>query len=144
DAEFSDSGQHGPYSHYSPDGLYEHCLALHQLGKPLYITENGLPDRDDDQRPRWILGHLAAGHRALSAGCDLRGYFHWTFVDNFEWNEGLELRFGLVELDPQTQVRKQRPSAQMYGEIARANGISRTLVEQYVPTLLNELFPATS
>ena len=141
-ADYSDSGAHGPYSHYSPHGLYAHCLALRASGKPIFITENGLPDRDDDQRPRWILGHLAAIHRAIGAGCDIRGYFHWTFVDNFEWNEGWGLRFGLVELDPQTQVRIPRPSAHLYGEIARTNGIERALVEQYAPVLLAELFPA--
>jgi hypothetical protein len=50
----------------------------------------------------------------LAEGIDLRGYFHWTLADNFEWNEGWHLRFGLYELDPATQMRKPRPSAQVY------------------------------
>ena len=61
---------------------------------PIYITENGLPDRDDDQRPRWLLAHLAQLHRAIRAGSDVRSYYHWTFTDNFEWSEGWGLRFG--------------------------------------------------
>jgi beta-glucosidase len=53
-------------------------------------------------------------HGLLADGIDLRGYFHWTLVDNFEWNEGWHLRFGLFELDPATQIRKPRPSAKVY------------------------------
>lgn len=129
DAEFSDSGRDGPYSFYAPDGLYELCVQLGTLGKPLYITENGLPDADDDQRPRWLLGHLAAAHRALQAGADLRGYYHWAFTDNFEWAEGWGLRFGLIELDPVTQVRTPRPSAALYSTIARENALWKGLLE---------------
>jgi beta-glucosidase len=55
----------------------------------------------------------------LSEGIDLRGYFHWTLADNFEWNEGWHLRFGLYELDPATQVRRARPSAQVYERVIR-------------------------
>ena len=87
-AELSDSGQHGPYSEYHPAGLHQICQELSVFDKPIYITENGLPDADDDQRPRWLLGHLRELHRAIEDGCDVRGYYHWTFVDNFEWNEG--------------------------------------------------------
>ncbi len=123
-AELSDSGRDGPYSWYAPEGLYDLCVAMAALGKPIYVTENGLPDADDDQRPRWLLGHLAAVQRAIADGADVRGYYHWTFVDNFEWAEGWGLRFGLIALDPATQVRTPRPSAALYAEIARANAIS--------------------
>jgi beta-glucosidase len=110
------------------------------LGKPLYITENGVPDADDDLRPRWLLGHLHQLARARRAGCDIRGYFHWTLVDNFEWTDGWGLRFGLFALDPQTQVRTPRPSAQLYGAIAQENGVTRRMVEQYAPELVAEYF----
>jgi beta-glucosidase len=123
DGEYSDYGQHGPYSEYWPKGIYQICREVAAFDKPIYITENGLPDRDDDQRPRWLLGHLRELHRAIEDGCDVRGYFHWTLVDNFEWSEGWGLRFGLIELDPATQERRPRPSAELYGRIARANGI---------------------
>jgi beta-glucosidase len=55
----------------------------------------------------------------LAEGIDLRGYFHWTLTDNFEWNEGWHLRFGLFELDPVTQMRTPRPSAQVYARLIR-------------------------
>ena len=111
---------------------------------PIYITETGLPDHEDDQRPRWLLGHLHQLHRAIQGGCDVRGYYHWTFTDNFEWSEGWGLRFGLVELDPQTQARRPRPSAYLYSEIARANAIAPSLAAQYAPELLPVLFPAAA
>jgi beta-glucosidase len=139
-AELSDSGQHGPYSAYQPRGLYRHCLEQSALGKPIYITENGLPDADDDQRPRWLLGHLYQLHRAIRAGCDVRGYFHWTLVDNFEWCEGWGLRFGLFDLEPQTQVRTARPSAHLFAAIARENAVTRATVAQYAPEIVEEYF----
>ena len=90
---------------------------------PIYITETGLPDADDDQRPGFILGHLAAAHRAIAGWLDLRGIFLWTLVDNFEWTEGWGLRFGLYALDERTGARRRRPSAALYAAIARANAI---------------------
>jgi len=139
-AELSDNGRHGPYSEYYPAGIYQLCQTMRPLGKPIYITENGLPDRDDDQRPRWLLGHLHQVHRAIQAGCDVRGYFHWTLVDNFEWSEGWGLRFGLFDLDPQTQVRTARPSAQLYGTIAEQNAMPSELFAQFAPALHAQLF----
>jgi beta-glucosidase len=139
-AEYSDSGRKGPYSLYYPRGLYNHCLELSALGKPIYITENGLPDADDDQRPRWLLGHLFQLLRALRAGCDIRGYFHWTLVDNFEWSDGWGLRFGLFALDPATQIRTPRPSAALYGAIAQANAITQPMVAAYDPEALDDYF----
>jgi beta-glucosidase len=139
-AEYSDAGREGPYSVYAPRGLFLHCFELSALGKPLYITENGLPDADDDQRPRWLLGHLQQVQRALRAGCDIRGYFHWALVDNFEWSEGWGLRFGLFALNPATQERMARPSAHLYGEIARRNAITQTMVERYDPAACDDYF----
>jgi beta-glucosidase len=98
-ADVSDSGRGGPYSEIYPFGLYRVLKRVAGLGKPIYVTENGLPDADDDQRPRFVLTHLSQMHRAMAEGVDVCGYYHWTFVDNFEWAEGWALRFGLVALD---------------------------------------------
>jgi beta-glucosidase len=65
-------------------------------------------------------------HRAISAGVDLRGYMHWTLLDNFEWAEGYEQRFGLA-----TRDRILRPSASVYGRIARANGLEDNVLSDY-------------
>lgn len=144
DDEHSDCGSRGPYSSYFPRGLYRHCLELSRYGKPIFVTENGLPDRLDRLRPRWLLGHLYQVHRAIRAGCDVRGYFHWTLVDNFEWDQGWGLRFGLFDLDPVTQVRTPRPSAQLYAAIAKANAVSKTMVAEYDPGALGEYFDELS
>jgi beta-glucosidase len=97
----------------------------------------------DDRRPRAILEHLAMVHRAISEGIPVRGYLHWSLVDNFEWNEGWGVRFGLIEVDPHTQQRTPRPSASMFGEICRANGITESIVERYAPGAVDAIFGAT-
>ncbi len=90
---------------------------------PIYITENGIADADDDQRPRFLVRHLAEVARAIERGVDVRGYMHWSLLDGFEWAEGYAPRFGLVEVDRVTQERSPRPSAELYARIARARRI---------------------
>jgi len=141
-AELSDSGRLGPYSEICPEGLYRALHKVAALGKPIIITENGLPDADDDQRPRFLLTHLAQIHRALTKGLPIRGYYHWTLVDNFEWAEGWGLRFGLIEMDPLTQARRIRPSGHLYAEICRTNGITREMARRN--GLEQELFGSSS
>ena len=92
-------------------------------GKPLYVTENGIDDADDDQRPAYLSGYLSALHTAIANGADVRGYFHWSLTDNFEWAEGYRARFGLFAFDPATLLRTARPSAALYGEVARTNAV---------------------
>jgi beta-glucosidase len=135
-AEISDSGRNGTYGEVYPTGLYRSLRRVADLGKPIYITENGLPDADDDQRPRFLLTHLAQVQRAIADGVDVRGFYHWSFTDNFEWAEGWALRFGLVALDEDTQVRTPRPSAELYSQIVQANAITREMVEAFAPELL--------
>jgi beta-glucosidase len=133
-AELSDLTPSGEaYGEIDPGGLY---LALRQAaayGKPIYITENGVPDHDDDVRPRFIATHLAETWRAIRDGADVRGYYHWTLVDNFEWAAAWSLRFGLFELDPEADTRTARTSAAVYGRIAQANGVPRSLLEKVAP-----------
>jgi beta-glucosidase len=139
-AENSDCGRHGTYGEVYPAGMYRVLKRVAGLGKPLYITENGLPDADDDQRPRFLLTHLAQVQRAIAEGVDVRGYYHWSFADNFEWAEGWALRFGLVALDEASQVRTPRPSARLYSQVIAANAITREMVETYAPEVLDDIF----
>jgi beta-glucosidase len=69
------------------------------------------------------------------------GYFHWSLVDNFEWERGWTQRFGLWELDVDTQARRKRSSVDLYGAICRDNALSSDLIEQYAPGLINSLLP---
>jgi beta-glucosidase len=108
----------------APDGLTELLLDLHgRYGKPVYVTESGCAydeAPDDPSRIAYLTGHVGAVSRALDAGVDVRGYFVWSIMDNFEWAEGYTKRFGLVHVDFTTQVRTPRSSFHWYrGLIAR-------------------------
>lgn len=142
-AELSDSCNGRPYGEIYPAGLYQVLMDMAPLGKPLYVTEIGLPDADDDQRPRFILRHLAQMRRAIADGADVRGCYFWTFTDNFEWTAAWCWRFGLIALDEKTQARTPRPSARLYEEIIRANAITPEMAASYAPDVLDEVFPRT-
>jgi beta-glucosidase len=120
----SDVGSTGrTFGEIYSEGLYRALRRVARLGRPIYITETGLPDDDDDQRPEFILSHMGSVHRALQEGIDVRGVFLWTLVDNFEWAEGWGLRFGLYALNEHTGVRKLRPSGALYALIAQTNAL---------------------
>src|SRR5207237_385622 len=68
------------------------------------VMENGIADADDDQRARHLVAHLRQAHRAMHEGVDLRGYIHWSLIDNYEWAEGFIKRFGLAAVDLQPRV----------------------------------------
>jgi len=106
-----------------PEGLTRQLLRLRALGVPLYVTENGVCDNLDAVRPGHIVEHVRAVHRAIQRGADVRGYFHWSLVDNFEWVEGWSARFGLIAVNPFTQERRLRASAEVYAEICRTNSV---------------------
>jgi beta-glucosidase len=103
-------------------GLTQQLVRLSRLGVPLYVTENGIGSTDDGLRTRYLADHLRAVRDALALGVDVRGYFHWSLVDNFEWAEGWSVPFGLLGLDRATQARTIRPSARLYERICRSNG----------------------
>lgn len=106
-------------------------LGEYGAGKPIYVTENGMCDRNDELRPQYLLSHLAAMHQAIQEGVPVKGYFYWTLTDNFEWTEGYDLRFGLIHLDVATQTRTPKPSAELYARIIRENGITDELTQQF-------------
>jgi beta-glucosidase len=119
-----------------PPGFYAILSEVwKKFKKPIYITENGCADPDDTVRPTYTLEHLAQVHRAIEDDIDVRGYFHWSFTDNFEWREGFVKKLGLVACDyadPELK-RVPRQSAHMYSEIIAGNGITREVVEKYAP-----------
>ena len=119
-----------------PQGIRALDEWLTRIGKPLVITENGYADALDRVRPAVIAEAVRSMHSLIARGCDVRGYHHWTLVDNFEWDAGWDLRFGLYELNPGTQARKVRRSGRFFSEIARRNGLDRqTIVHHGVPHL---------
>ncbi|MBI3912760.1 MAG: glycoside hydrolase family 1 protein [Chloroflexi bacterium] len=114
----------------NPDAFVETLKWCARFGKPIFVTENGICDRDDDFRPRYLVQHLAAMHRAIGNGAPVRGYFYWSLIDNFEWAEGYALRFGLIRNDFATQTRTPKPSAHLYARIARENALAADVMEQ--------------
>jgi beta-glucosidase len=90
---------------------------------PMLITENGVADEDDELRPRFLVDHLSAVCDAIASGADVRGYLHWTAMDNFEWAEGYSKRFGLLRVDRATLERTPKPSATVFGEVCRTREI---------------------
>jgi beta-glucosidase len=100
-----------------PEGLLEVLREFRRWGVPLYVTENGVADERDVVRADYIRRHLQAVEQAQQEGIDVRGYFHWSLLDNFEWAEGFRPRFGLVAVDFATQERKPRASAYVYRAI---------------------------
>ena len=105
-----------------PEGIYHVLKDLKKFNKPIYITENGLADAKDDKRELFIRETLKFVERAMKEGADVRGYFHWSLLDNFEWDKGFRSRFGLVEIDYKTLQRKIRQSAYAFKRIID-NGI---------------------
>jgi beta-glucosidase len=107
---------------YWPDAL-EVCLryAAARVPVPIYITESGVATADDERRIEYIRHSLDGVLRCLAAGLDIRGYIHWSLLDNFEWIYGYRPKFGLIAVDRQTQQRTVKPSAHFLGEIARQN-----------------------
>jgi beta-glucosidase len=126
-----DRGFELPYGEAFPEGIVSSVKEYSTLRVPIYITENGVPDRSDRIRPWVIVQSLQRVHQLIEKKFDIRGYFHWSLVDNFEWNEGWTLRFGLYELDPRTQDRKARPSSGIYRDIIRQNGLDDEQLSRY-------------
>ncbi len=109
-----------------PEGIYRAIKRISQLHKPIIITENGIADAKDDRRALFIDRSLYAVSKAIEDGYDVRGYFYWSLMDNFEWNFGFDKRFGLYEVDFKTKKRTLRQGAKKYIEIIdKAKGESK-------------------
>jgi beta-glucosidase len=105
------------------EGLYHLLKWMKEYDLPIYITENGLADARDKKRTELIKDGLTWIHKAILEGVNVRGYFYWSLLDNFEWDKGFWPRFGLVEVDFKTQERKIRPSALKYAKICKNNAV---------------------
>ena len=106
-----------------PSGLFDVLQRAARFGKPVVITENGISDAQDRLRASYIVSHLEQVQRAIRAGIDVRGYMHWSLMDNFEWADGYTQKFGLAAVNFQTFERTLRPSAQVYAQMARENSL---------------------
>ena len=99
------------------EGLERSVEMLTPLGVPIEITENGVADSEDSLRPEHLKRHLWIISEMLKKGQDIRSYYHWSLMDNFEWAEGYSLRFGLYNVNYETQERTLRNSGKIYRQI---------------------------
>jgi len=95
-----------------PSGIYDALMALKKFKMPVFVFENGLADREDKYRKWWLDETFKALEKSIGDGLDLRGYFHWSLIDNFEWADGFWPKFGLVDMD-----RKVKDSGKYYSDL---------------------------
>ncbi len=114
-AELTDMGYE-----FWPEALEQTIRYAHKQAKvPVYVTENGIGTENDARRVEYIRRALAGVQNCLRDGIDVRGYVHWSLLDNFEWIFGYRPKFGLVAVNRETQERTVKPSARFLGDIAR-------------------------
>lgn len=107
-----------------PAGLYKQIRFVDKrYGKPMMITENGIATLDDNKRVRYLHEHIAAVQKAREDGHDVRGYFVWSLLDNYEWHGGFTDTFGLGHMNPETRARDLKPSAYYYRDVIRNGGV---------------------
>lgn len=111
-----------------PEGIFDVLTDLSD-DIPIYITECGIASMNDDRRNRFLIMYLQEVSRAIRSGVNVRGFFYWSLLDNFEWHLGFDPRFGLVEVDYETQKRTPRTSSKVYAEIIKHNGIEHKLLK---------------
>ncbi len=111
---------------------------------PMFITENGIPDENDQNRPQFIVTHLHQLLQSIKDDIPVMGYYFWSLVDNFEWTEGYNpsFRFGLIGVDFETQVRHIRESGKLYAAICEQGGLTPDIIGQYTPDLAPKLVDA--
>ena len=140
DADLSETG----FIANIPEGFF---LAIKWAVKtfpdlPIIITENGVEDASDKMRPRYLAQHIHQMWKGVNFNWPIKGYFHWSLTDNFEWERGWTQRYGLWALDVESQKRTKRPSADLYAEICNENGLSSEMVQKYCPEAFEKIFPS--
>jgi beta-glucosidase len=108
-----------------PEGLYLFLRRYETVGVPLIVTENGMADQSGERRPYFLQSHLYAVEQAVARGVDVRGYFHWSLLDNFEWAEGYAPKFGLFAVDHTSpeKIRSETPAVATFQDVARRMGL---------------------
>ncbi len=111
-----------------PQGIFDVLLDFRRYKIPIYITENGIATTNESKRSRYIVSYLKEVYHAIQAGVDVRGYFYWSLMDNFEWEKGFAPRFGLLDVNYKTYQRTYRQAALVYSEICKTNSIPHHLL----------------
>jgi beta-glucosidase len=119
------------YDFNYPQGIYNVIKLANGYGVPVFITETG--SQKLEGQSEWVVKSLTWVRRAMADGASVEGYFYWSLIDNYEWNHGMQMRFGLYEVDigRQDKPRIARAAAGVYGQIAKDRGIAADLVAKY-------------
>jgi beta-galactosidase len=120
-----------PFEESSPQGIYPVLMEVSKkYGKPLYVTETGTPQDDEARGAAWVVRTLSETRRAINDGADVRGYFAWSLMDNYEWNHGMEMKFGLYAVDA-AKARAMRDSGVVYAAMSKAHDVPADLEAKY-------------
>jgi beta-glucosidase/6-phospho-beta-glucosidase/beta-galactosidase len=115
-----------------PTGIEDTLVKLYAKYKlPLYVTETGSVQDDEHQGAAWIVKTLDGTRSAIKRGADVRGYFAWSLMDNYEWNHGMGMRFGLYEVNTDTKARKRRESGYVFSLMSKARDVPQDLQTSY-------------
>ena len=124
-----------------PNGFEKAIKWAEKYEKPIIITENGIEDSKDQLRPQYLIEHIHKMWRAVNLNMPIKGYFHWTLVDNFEWERGWSQRFGLWRLNNSDQSRVRTKSVDLYSVICQTNSLSDDMVNKFAPQIFSKIFP---
>ena len=116
----------------TPSGIYPAIMrAASRYGKPIYVTETGTEQLDTGKGAAWFVQTLAHVRRTIADGADVRGYFAWSLMDNYEWNHGMGMRMGLYAVDPGSKARHIREAGTVYGDIVKGRDVTAELENRY-------------
>lgn len=135
-ASLSDTG----FLANEPDSFANALRYASSYGKPVIVTENGVENDEDTFRREYIGDQIYQLWRAVSSGLPILGYYHWSLVDNFEWERGWTQRFGLWRLDIATGKREKRPSVDFYAAICKKNALDAEDLKTYAPVVFERIF----
>ena len=115
----------------NPHGMYAALKSASKYGRPLYVAETGTTQDDEPRGAAWVVQTLSEVRRAIADGIDVRGYFAWSLMDNYEWNHGMSMKFGLYQVDPTTKARALRDAGVEYAAISKSRDIPAALAQKY-------------
>jgi beta-galactosidase len=115
-----------------PRGIHDVLVSVaKKYGKPVYVSETGTTQDDEPRGAAWTVQTLAETRRAIQDGADIRGYYAWSLTDNYEWNHGMGMKFGLYAVDGTTKDRALRDSGEAFAQMAKSRDVPAALEAQY-------------
>lgn len=121
-----------PFDENAPQGIYPVLMRVaKKYGKPIFVTETGTTQSDEPRAAAWMVRTLGETRRAIKDGADVRGYFAWSLTDNYEWNHGMGMKFGLYAVDPTNKARAMRDAGVVYAAMSKARDVPADLEAKY-------------